>query len=104
MGEEEVKDHEYENDINDVSDNPNSDKYSDDDDAVYDELNNGDNDDASKTKWSADAMHEQNAKKIKADNSKWDNNWDEINKQRQSIKASKEQEANDLKLRNAKKK
>merc|ERR1712157_646228 len=34
--------------------------------------------------------HAKKAKVIKADNSKWDNNWDKINKQRAEIKAIKE--------------
>eukprot|EP01084_Bolivina_argentea_P274163 467240_1 len=34
--------------------------------------------------------HEENAKVIKADTSKWDNDWDKINKQREEIKAMKE--------------
>ena len=36
--------------------------------------------------------HEQQAKVIKADNSKWDNDWDKINKQREEIKAIKEKQ------------
>ena len=32
-------------------------------------------------------MHERDAKVIAADSSKWDNNWDKINKQRAEIKA-----------------
>merc|ERR1711920_414513 len=56
-------------------------------------------------------MHEKDNKVIKADNSKWDNDWDKINAKRAEIKAIKEkkrmsklQRENDLKLRNQKKK
>merc|ERR1712228_733180 len=55
--------------------------------------------------------HEKKAKKIAADTSKWDNDWDKINAKRAEIKAIKEkkrmsklQKENDLKLRNQKKK
>eukprot|EP01084_Bolivina_argentea_P274164 467241_1 len=34
--------------------------------------------------------HAKEAKVIKADTSKWDNDWDKINKQREEIKAMKE--------------
>merc|ERR1712032_1283206 len=59
----------------------------------------------------ARSAHEQDPKLIKADNSKWDNDWDKIEKQRAEIRAIKEkkrisklQHENDLKERNKKKK
>ena len=36
--------------------------------------------------------HEEKIKVKKADNTKWDNDWDKINKQREEIKAIKEKQ------------
>ena len=40
----------------------------------------------------ADAMHDAEANTQKADSTKWDNNWDEIEKQRAEIKAIKDKQ------------
>ena len=56
----------------------------------------------------ANKSHEKKPKKIAADNSKWDNDWDKINKKREEIKAIKEkkrlaklEQQNELKKRNS---